>query len=107
VVEEFWRTQNIPGWMGFILKEKLKGLNVTIKAWNKEVYGALDTKITLLIEEIKDVDLRGELVGLTAEEIGKQKEHFSALWYLMKSKESMMIQRSRSRWLREGNANTN
>jgi hypothetical protein len=46
--------------MGFILKEKLKGLKAKLKVWNKEVYGAFDTKILFLVEEVKEKDLRGE-----------------------------------------------
>jgi hypothetical protein len=37
--------------MSFVLKEKIKGLKVLIKAWNREVYGSLDTKILLLVED--------------------------------------------------------
>jgi hypothetical protein len=92
--------------MGFILKEKLKGLKVKIKEWSKEVYGDIDSKITILIEDIKDDDVRGELVGLSEAEVYARKQKFSTLWHLLKSKESMIVQRARSRWLKEGDANT-
>jgi hypothetical protein len=92
--------------MGFVLKEKLKGLKGVIKAWNKEVYGALDTKIRILVEDIKDVDVEGELVTLSEEEVSNRKKNFADLWHLLKSKESMIIQRSRAWWLKEGDANT-
>jgi exonuclease III len=64
-VEEFWRSYVSSGWMGFILKEKLKGLKIMLKEWNKEVYGAVDTKILFLVEEIKEKDLRGEVGSLS------------------------------------------
>jgi hypothetical protein len=51
--------------MGFIFKEKLKGLKAKLKVWNKEVYGAFDTKILFLVEEVKEKDLRGEEGGLS------------------------------------------
>ncbi|MCI14632.1 transposon TX1 putative protein, partial [Trifolium medium] len=36
----------------------------------------------------------------------RRKESFDALWKLFKSKEALMYQRSRSKWLNEGDANT-
>ncbi|MCI00522.1 transposon TX1 putative protein, partial [Trifolium medium] len=92
--------------MGFILKEKLKGLKVKLKEWNKEIYGDIDTKILFLVEEIKEKDLRGEMLDLSDSDVELRKHHFSELWHLLKSKESMIVQRARSRWLREGNANS-
>jgi hypothetical protein len=91
--------------MGFVLREKLKGLKVTIKEWNKEVYGAIDSKILILVEEIKDIDVRGELMTLSEEEVELRKVHFRSLWHLLRSKEALLVQRSRDRWLKEGDAN--
>jgi hypothetical protein len=74
--------------MGFVLREKLKGLKVTIKEWNKEVYGAIDSKILILVEEIKDIDVRGELTGLSTLEVESRKKKFNSLWSLLRSKEA-------------------
>ncbi|MCI08407.1 putative transposon TX1 protein, partial [Trifolium medium] len=93
LVEEWWRSQSYSGWMGFVLKEKVNGLKGVIKAWGKEVYGAIDSKIRLLVEDIKDVDLKGELLGLSEEEVANKKLFFFELWHLLKSKESMIVQR--------------
>ncbi|GAU48539.1 hypothetical protein TSUD_282910 [Trifolium subterraneum] len=65
LVEEVWRGINEVGWMGFILKEKLKGLKVLLKAWHKVEFGGGEKRIAELIEDIKDLDIRGELVGLS------------------------------------------
>jgi hypothetical protein len=73
VVEEFWRSYHCEGWMGFILKEKLKGLKEFLKGWNKEVYGELDTKILMLVENIKLKDLLWEERGLSAADVEVRK----------------------------------
>jgi hypothetical protein len=84
--------------MGFILKEKLKNFKEHLKIWNKEVYGALETKILTLIGDIQEKDFRREEGVLTTSEVVLRKNLFSALWHLLKSKESIGVQRSRSRW---------
>ncbi|WJX91755.1 hypothetical protein P8452_73482 [Trifolium repens] len=106
-VEEAWRSMPFVGWMGYILKDKLKALKVKLKEWNKDIYGAVDTKILILVEEIKVLDLRGEEGNLSNADVSLRKNQFSELWHLLKSKEATMVQRSRSRWLREGDANSN
>jgi hypothetical protein len=92
--------------MGFILKEKLKGLKSCLRAWNKEVYGVVDSKIERLVEDINELDVKGELVPLTVAEVENRKCSFGELWHLLKSKESVLLQRSRARWLREGDQNS-
>jgi hypothetical protein len=92
--------------MGFILKEKLKGLKFCIRVWNKEVYGVVDSKIEKLVEDINELDVKGELVSLSEAEVENRKDYFGELWHLLKSKESVLLQRSRTRWLREGDQNS-
>jgi len=106
LVEEVWRNQNLGGWMRFILKEKLKNLKIRLKAWNKEEYGGMEDRVHMLVEEIAELDGRGE-VGLLSElEVQLRKDKFGNLLRLLRAKDSLMVQRSRSRWLKEGDANT-
>jgi hypothetical protein len=106
LIEGAWRESEVVGWMGYILKEKLKGLKAKIKVWNKEVYGGVDLKISQLIEDIGELDVRGELEVLTEGEVSHRKHLFGVLWQLLRSKESLLSQRARVKWLREGDANS-
>jgi hypothetical protein len=45
--------------MGFVLKEKLKGLKMGIKEWHKIEYGEVKEKIQKLVEDIVDLDKKG------------------------------------------------
>jgi hypothetical protein len=92
--------------MGFVLKEKLKALKPILRSWHKEEYGGMEAKIEELMVEINDLDVRGELVGLTTLEVESRKEKFTLMWKYLRNKEALMYQRSRAKWLKEGDANT-
>jgi hypothetical protein len=106
IVEDSWHEQQVEGWMGYIMKERLKGLKTCIKAWNKEVYAGIDLKINKLLEDIEELDVRSELGILSEEEAGNRKHCFRLLWHFLKSKESVLMQRAGVRWLREGDSNS-
>jgi hypothetical protein len=92
--------------MGHVLKEKLKRLKLTLKEWHKKEYGGMETKIEELVVDINDLDVKGELVGLTALEVEARKGKFVLLWNLIRNKEALLVQRSRSKWASDGDANT-
>jgi hypothetical protein len=66
----------------------------------------VDSKIEKLVEDINELDVKGELVSLSEAEVENRKDYFGELWHLLKSKESVLLQRSRTRWLREGDLNS-
>ena len=106
VVEGVWRGQGGDGWMGVILKNKLKGLKEELRVWSKEVYGNLNLKAEKLIEEIADLDVKGEFGALSSDEVFVRKKKFEEMWSLLRCKDASLFQRSKSRWLKEGDANS-
>jgi hypothetical protein len=75
--------------------------------WNKEVFGNIDHRIETLVEEIKEFDLKVEDGPLSLGDAQARSKGLSGLRGLLRVKELQLIQRSRSRWLKEGDANTN
>ncbi|MCI14693.1 LINE-1 reverse transcriptase like, partial [Trifolium medium] len=92
--------------MGFILKEKLKSIKGVIKEWNALTYGEVEEKKKLLIKGIADLDLKSEVSGLVEEEVVERKKLFEDLWVLLKNVDSLDFQRSRYKWLKEGDSNS-
>jgi len=73
VVEEAWRGGDSVGWMSFVLKEKLKCLKRKLKDWHKGIYGDMENKVDMLVEEIRDCDVRGEAGQLSDMELQPKK----------------------------------
>jgi hypothetical protein len=106
LVETSWRSLQVEGWMSYVLKEKLKLLKAVIKEWNKVEYGKMEELIRNLISSIRELDLRGEQGLLVTSEVEERKKHFGELWRILKSKDVLAAQRSRVRWLQEGDTNS-
>ncbi|KAK2356246.1 hypothetical protein QL285_093594 [Trifolium repens] len=104
-VSKVWEDQHFTGWMGHIIKERLKGLKVEIKKWNLEESGEVDARISKLRSDIEEVDLWSESLGISGEEVELRKGWFNELWKLLKSKDTMNFQKSRAKWLKEGDTN--
>ncbi|GLU01659.1 hypothetical protein SLE2022_189580 [Rubroshorea leprosula] len=106
LIKEVWGSANIQGWAGFQLKEKLKLTKEALKRWSKPLLLDIDARINKATIEIAQIDKKGEEVQLSEEEILRRREDFLLLWENMKSKESMLQQKSRKTWLTLGDANT-
>lgn len=79
------------------LKEKLKG-------WNKEVFGIVDLKIDKTVEEINALDNAVAIGGQI--DVAARKLLNAQFWNQLHTKESLLSQKSRSKWILEGDANT-
>jgi hypothetical protein len=84
----------------------LKGLKFKIKEWNKVEYGGMEERVEILVEEIRGLDEKGEEGTLSDVEVGLRKSRFEELWRLLKAMDALIAQRSKSRWLEEGDANS-
>jgi hypothetical protein len=70
------------------------------------VFGNIDRRIDSLVEEIKEFDLKVKDGPLSLGDDQAHNKKLTNLWGLLRVKELQLIQRSRSRWLKEGDANT-
>lgn len=95
----------VSGKKGYVLKEKLKMLKSKIKVWNKEVFDGLDLDISKLASDMNDLDQIISEVG-DMEDIAKLKKLTIAYWNIFRLKDSLLKQKSRANWIKEGDPNT-
>ena len=106
VIKEKWAELNVDGWGSFVLKEKLRSLKGEIKEWKKDDIGEVRKGINKALEEINRIDELDDAVGVGEAEISKRKELMAEFWKLSNHNESILWQRSRCKWVMEGDRNT-
>src|SRR4051812_40938113 len=108
-LEDCWNSlSNIRGRPGFILKEKLFKLKHMIRRWNREVFGILDLDVNNAISNLNKLDaLVADLErGIAADVCEARGVASKALWDAVNNRESILRQKSRSKWISEGNVNS-
>ncbi|MCH83420.1 LINE-1 reverse transcriptase like, partial [Trifolium medium] len=74
MVEDRWRGMEVSGWMSFVLEEKLRGLKGSLKEWNMVEFGSLESRLKKLVEDIRELDVKGEIMGLDSNEVALRKD---------------------------------
>jgi hypothetical protein len=106
VVARTWCEQSHNGWMARVFREKLKAVKEALKKWNDESYRVLEKNIPSLISSIHDMEVLGEARDLSSEERLVWKQKCEQLWTLLKSKDCLEYQKSKAKWLKEGDTNS-
>ncbi|XP_058732688.1 uncharacterized protein LOC131604250 [Vicia villosa] len=94
--ESSWNTIHVSGNQSFVMKEKLKIFRNILRSWNKEKFGWLYLNIQEASNKINRMD--GDYQGC--------REAKDDLWKNLHLKESLLRQKSRQKWLKEGDLNT-
>ncbi|GKU98554.1 hypothetical protein SLEP1_g11546 [Rubroshorea leprosula] len=105
-VEDKWKDLNVEGHAGYRCLQKLKRLKEFLKGWNKEVFGNMETQFNNVAEKVERIDLKNEVVELEGSEVKQRKEGFQQIWDMLRMRESIWKQKSRSDWVKLGDQNT-
>ncbi|XP_057449057.1 uncharacterized protein LOC130740454 [Lotus japonicus] len=105
-VSKEWESFCFSGTGAFVLKEKLKRIKACLRTWNSEVFGDIQRNSKEILRKIQSLDEKLEEVGLSMEEQNQRRTWQAEYWRLAKSNESLLQQKSRCNWIREGDSNT-
>ncbi|KAK2356846.1 DNA-(apurinic or apyrimidinic site) endonuclease [Trifolium repens] len=93
-------------WGGYVLKEKLKRIKAALKDWHKAHAQNLPSQIDSKKARLVALDLKGEEEDLLEAELVEFCGITSDIHSLSRLHASISWQQSRSKWLKEGDANT-
>ncbi|XP_058741999.1 uncharacterized protein LOC131614433 [Vicia villosa] len=102
-VEFEWKAIIISGRGDFVLKEKFRIIKERLKWWNITVFGKFDLEVEEGVRELNEADD----CDVFDDEIQALKRIASSrLWLNLRIKENMLIQKSRLKWLNDGDSNS-
>ena len=105
VVKECWSDTKLTGWGGYVLKCKLQILKQRLKIWSKENFGDLGNKVKQIQQKLNDME-NALPVQPSDQQIQELKKTQADLWEKATIHEACLRQKSRSRWIKEGDNNT-
>jgi hypothetical protein len=101
-VRDWWGSFSFEGSPSFVLAKKLQALKGEIKKWNFEVFGNVGSRNKAWAEELELLDSYEEGRGLSEEEKERRRELVTGLEASLLQEEICWKQKSRIRWLKEG-----
>ncbi|KAH1202923.1 putative ribonuclease H protein [Glycine max] len=106
VVRDCWAANQLFGWGGFVLKNKLKILKARLKLWSKENAADMCNKMKQIQQELNDLE-NSMPSQPSVQQVQLLKKLQAELWEKANLYESTLRQKSRSRWIKKGDNNTN
>ena len=104
LVKEVWGSPVVEGKKYFVLKEKMKKVKEKLKKWNKEVFGFRDLRIENIVKDLNVVETLAAEGG--PPEVDQRRVLNADFWRELRIKESLLAQKSRLKWLAEGDENS-
>jgi hypothetical protein len=101
-VRDWWGSFSFDGTPSFVLAKKLQALKGKIKEWNSEVFGDVGVRNKAWAEEVQLLDSIEESRGLSEEEKERRSKLVADLEGSLLQEEICWRQKSRIRWLKEG-----
>jgi len=89
-----------------MLKDKLKMLKSDLKGWNKEVFGYMGKLKFDITNRIHEIDSLDDVDNLEENMIKERRELLSQLQIINMRNESLLQQKSRDLWFKQGDSNS-
>ena len=101
-VRGWWASYNFQGTPSFIFAKKLKALKGDITTWNKTVFGNVGTLIKERVDKLKAFEITTERGGLSEVVRERKRQLCKDLERAFLQEEINWKQKSRIKWLKEG-----
>lgn len=101
-----WSNYHPSGWGGFVLKQKLKFIKNHIRQWSLQNGGITSTKIQNLKKDLNALEAGVNGSNMSQADMELKKALQEQLWTAAIAYESMRRQKSRVKWIREGDTNS-
>ncbi|CAM8992379.1 unnamed protein product [Rhodiola kirilowii] len=101
-----WKSSEDKGWKGYSIQKKLSRVRRVLAQWNKNKFGDVRSKLRRAGVEWERLSLLQDSRGLSEEESLRKEALRKRIWHLEVLDERIWRQKSRIRWLKEGDLNT-
>lgn len=105
-MEKTWQNTMVKGYASYRFAHRLKVLKNEIETWSKEVMGKEKAEFETILNDISDLDMREDSVGLNDEKRGRKGNLKLRLATFLKDKESVWRQWSKEKLFAKGDRNT-
>ncbi|XP_058784819.1 uncharacterized protein LOC131659676 [Vicia villosa] len=103
-----WKEMEVEGRGDFVLKEKLSQIKERLKWWNKTVFGRIELEAEDIVRDLNygDSRLEDSSEGMLGESLNSRNDSNKRFWLNFRIKENMLVQKSRLKWLNDGDSNS-
>ena len=106
MVRDTWSNDQQGGWGSIALKNKLKNLKAAIKQWSKEEGNIDGNKISNIQQKLNEMEDLASNRILSDQDLKIRNSLQQDLWNASIAMESLLRQKSRISWLKEGDYNS-
>ena len=104
--EEAWSADQQIGWGAVALKNKLRNLRFSIKQWCKDKGDIKAIRIQNLKQKLCELETLASNRTLSDLEVKAKRALQQELWDTSTAYESLLRQKSRAKWIKEGDSNS-